>query len=284
MVTATVLALVLANPVGGDVIGRFELAANPFQGGQHRGIDLEAAPGADVAAACSGRVVVAGRVGSSGRLVTVRCGRWRVTHMPMAHIAVRAGELIARGTRLGAVGASEDHTGLHLGVRREGHRFGYVDPLRFFSNAPFPPPASRPPTVNTRPPPTRRTAPHEEPRPLTRPVPVATAAPRTHPAPRAAPAPANLEPRAAPPPANLAPRSAPAPANLAPRAAPVRSPSSPLGSDARARARAARSGGLAPWTAWAGLALVLAGAGVRIRGRVGGRRRWSRVVLRRPVR
>jgi hypothetical protein len=195
MAIATALALVLVNPVGGGVAAGFEVGPNPFAGGQHRGADLRAAPGAPVRAACGGRVVVAGVVGSSGRLVTVRCGRWRVTHMPMATIAVRAGAVIARGARLGTVGASENHAGLHLGVRREGRRFGYVDPAPLFSSPRVaPPPVPGPPREPTAKPP--------------RPV-------RT--------------PHAAPP--------------------------------VRVHGR-----GLAPWPAWAGLALVLAGAGIRMRG------------------
>jgi Peptidase family M23 len=201
MALATALALVLVNPVGGGVAAGFDISANPYAPGQHRGADLRAAPTEPVRAACGGRVVVAGRVGSSGRLVTVRCGRWRVTHMPLATIAVRAGAVIPRGARLGTVGRSDDHAGLHLGVRREGRRFGYVDPVPLFSAPPRLPPPPAPPSRRPR-----------------RPI-----AERHPPAPRAAPA---------------------------------------------RRVVAARPGGLAPWPAWAGLALVLAGVGIRVRMRV----------------
>ena len=199
---ATALALVLVNPVGGGVAVGFDVGADPFAAGQHRGADLRAAPGAPVRAACGGRVGVAGRVGSSGRLVTVRCGRWRVTHMPLATIGVRAGAVIARGARLGTVGRSDDHAGLHLGVRREDRRFGYIDPVPLFAAPPPVPPPALPRRVH-------------RPRP-----PIAT---RTPPTPRTAPA---------------------------------------------RRVAAARPGGLAPWPAWAGLALVLAGVGIRVRMRV----------------
>src|SRR5687768_4845019 len=59
-------------PVQGGVTRPFAVGANPFAGGQHRGADFAAAPGAAVRAACGGPVVVAGRVGASGRLVTIR--------------------------------------------------------------------------------------------------------------------------------------------------------------------------------------------------------------------
>jgi hypothetical protein len=205
MVTATTLALVLANPVGGGVASGFEVAANPFAPGQHRGADFAAAPGEAVRAACGGRVVVAGRVGSSGRLVTVRCGRWRVTHMPMEAVDVRAGAVIRKGARLGRAGRSDDHAGLHLGVRREGRQFGYVDPLRFLAgDPPVPPPAATPRRIRRAPPPP--------------PVPPAAPGPRI-----------------------------------------VATPAAATGD----RTSGVRT--LAPWPAWAGLALVLAGAGVRWR-------------------
>jgi Peptidase family M23 len=200
MVTAAALALVLADPVAGGVAAGFDVGGNPFAGGQHRGVDLAAPPGATVKAACGGRVVVAGRVGSSGRLVTVRCDGWRVTHMPMATIAVRAGAQIRSGTALGTVGRSADHAGLHLGVRRDGRRFGYVDPLRFLAGA------------------RRLTPPAVAPRRVDRPRPRWPIVDRRRPQLRS---------------------------QRPPRVAQVQT--------------------LAPWPAWAGLALVPAGAGLRWR-------------------
>jgi peptidase M23-like protein len=150
-------------PVGGTVTRGFSVGPNPFAGGQHRGADFAAGPGAAVRAACGGPVVVAGRVGASGRVVTIRCGAWRVTHQPLAEVAVAAGGRVARGTRIGTVAASRSHAGLHLGVRREGRRFGYVDPLRFLAPGRPPPPVlprpravRRPPAVRIAPPPSAR--------------------------------------------------------------------------------------------------------------------------------
>jgi hypothetical protein len=129
-------------------------------------------------------VVVAGRVGSSGGVVTVLCGRWRASLLPLSTIVVRRGETVSARTPLGTLARSPTHAGLHLGVRRDGVRFGYVDPLRFLA-------ASRPAT----PPPIGR-APRGRPRaPL--------AAPAT--APLAAPATARLAPPAPRPLRRLAP-------------------------------------------------------------------------------
>jgi hypothetical protein len=235
-VIAALLLAVLAAPAGatwrppvaGGLTRPFAVTTSPFAAGQHRGIDLRAAPGTPVRAPCGGRVVFAGRAGTSGGVVTLRCGRWRVTHLPLATITVHAGTSVGPGTRLGTVARGTDHAGLHLGVRREGNRFAYVDPLRFLAPAPTAPlpPLGRPPRAHRSLPPSPG-------------APLATAA--------------------------TAPVAAAATAPVAHRA-----PLAPPQVDA-----AAGSGrrGLAPWPAWLGLALVLAGAGVRWRGRIGTRTR-----------
>jgi len=210
---ATLLALAVAAParaawrppVGGPVTRGFDPGRSPYESGRHRGVDLAAPPGGVVRAPCSGRVVVAGRVGTGGRVVTLLCGRWRVTQLPLATITVRRGTVAARGAAVGTVARSRAHAGLHLGVRRDGTPFGYVDPLRFLR-------AERP----------------------VAPTPVGRRGPR---------------PRAG------RRWSLPRSSNPHPAAAPAGAGSSPV-----------RGGDLAPWPAWAGLALVLAGAGVRWRG------------------
>jgi hypothetical protein len=226
-VLAIALAVVtLVPPVPGDIARAFTYQrAAPFAAGRHRGADLAAPPGTPVRAGCGGRVAWAGN-----GVVTMRCGAWRVTHLPLATIVVRPGTRVSAGTRIGTLGRTARHTGLHLGVRRAGDRFAYVDPAPLLA-------AARRPPVPVAP------APRRPPRGLRR------AAPR---APRSAP---RTVPRAAP---RIAPRAAPrtAPRRDAPRAAapPVRvSPP-----------------GLAPWPAWLGLALLLlgaAGGGVRLRVR-----------------
>jgi Peptidase family M23 len=128
-------------PVHGVVTRGFALGADPFARGSHRGADFAAAPGAGVRAPCAGRVVVAGRIGSSGGVVTIACGRWRVSALPLSRIGVVVGQLVRAGAPLGAAGASSRHAGVHLGVRRAGRAFGYVDPLRFLGRGHRVPPA-----------------------------------------------------------------------------------------------------------------------------------------------
>jgi hypothetical protein len=131
-------------PVPGQPTRLFALGPDPFARGQHRGVDLDAAPGEVVRSACGGRVVFAGRVARVGT-VSVRCGRWRVSYAPLARVAVREGAAVGPGARLGRIVGDD---GLHFGVRRKGRRFGYVDPLLFLAD----PHAPAPPPVRVRPP------------------------------------------------------------------------------------------------------------------------------------
>jgi hypothetical protein len=248
-------------PVAGEVTRGFDYAGDPFAAGRHRGVDLAAFPGEPVRSACAGRVVFAGTAGSSGPTVSVRCGAWRVAYLPLSSLAVRRGARVHRGARLGTAAAAGPHAGLHVGVRREGSRWAYVDPLRFFGPA-----DSQPPVVPPGPRPMHRT---------TRPAPLLS--PRGVPAhpPHTAP---GMSPRAAP---HRAPRTFSRP-SLAPQpthSAPTRplvpqprhsTPAPPLGPQPR---HSAPTHPLAPWPAWAGLALVLAGASgaITVRRRRGGR-------------
>jgi Peptidase family M23 len=175
-------------PVPGPVVRAFSYGADPFARGWHRGVDLRAGPGTAVRAACGGRVVTA----LPGAVVTLRCGPWRVTHLPLAGVSVHLGQRVAAGARVGRLGVSRDHRGLHLGVRRAGDPFGYVDPLPFLQARPpssIPPLAAAPRRV--RPP---RSAP----------------APRFVRPPRAAPAPVRAS-RARPVGVRVSPAGGPAP-------------------------------------------------------------------------
>jgi murein DD-endopeptidase MepM/ murein hydrolase activator NlpD len=146
-------------PVPSHVTRSFDLGADPFEGGRHRGADFAAQPGTPVRAACGGRVAIAGRVGTSGRLVTIRCGPYRVTALPLRALAVHPGEAVREGERIGTAARSPEHAGIHLGVRRASDRFGYVDPLRLLgrphTHAPpaGPLPPAQPRMRDGRPPP-----------------------------------------------------------------------------------------------------------------------------------
>ena len=194
------VALTLLPPVPGVVERGFAYSGDRFAPGLHRGVDLAAAPGERVEAACSGRVTFAGRAGANGNVVTIRCGRFSVTHLPLGDLAARAGARVVAGAPIGTAGAARGHRGLHLGVRRAADPGGYVDPAPLLRG-------ERPPSPPAPP-----------------------------------PAPRSIARRPAPPPPHPAPLPSTPAAKPRPQAAPEGS--SPL----------------APWPAWAGLALLLAGA------------------------
>ena len=102
-------------PARGEVLTPFALGANPYAGGQHRGIDIAARAGAPIRAPCGGVVRFAGRGPGRGRAVTLACGplaatrheaRGRAASAPQAPavpLAAWAGlGLLAAGTPLGA--------------------------------------------------------------------------------------------------------------------------------------------------------------------------------------
>ena len=200
-VPSTAMAERWLRPVSGEVARAFSYErAAPFRAGAHRGADLAAPPGTAVAAACGGRVRHAGRVAGSEGVVSVSCGGRRVSYLPLAAIAVEAGELVRAGATIGRVAGG--HRGLHLGVRREDDPFGYEDPAallpapqRPLVPPPVPAPRSpRPPAPRLAP---RASLPRLAPRPSTPRLALRPSTPRLAPrrwqehpsAPRRAPAP-----------------------------------------------------------------------------------------------
>jgi hypothetical protein len=185
-------------PLRGELLTPYSNGTDPYAAGQHRGIDVAGRVGAPVVAATDGQVRFAGTVGASGLTVGVRTvdGRFDLSYLHLSAVAVRRGDAVSAGDRLGSVGVTGDRAvaapHLHFGVRDAGSRHAYHDPLDFLG----PPPA----------------APVHPPQP----VPVPAPAPL---APRAAPAPALRSPAPQPlahprPALGPARAAAPAPAPL----------------------------------------------------------------------
>ena len=169
-----VLALVLPRgaagagwrwPLRGPVVGSFHLSPGaPFARGQRRGIDVSAAPGAVVRAACAGRVSFAGPLPRRGLAVSVRCGALSATYLGLGRLAVRVGSHLVAGQAVGMLGRAGR---LRLGARRADDRQGYLDPLTLLADErPAPPrlgpapralrlrpvrPAARPPAFSSAP-------------------------------------------------------------------------------------------------------------------------------------
>jgi murein DD-endopeptidase MepM/ murein hydrolase activator NlpD len=116
----------LAPPVAGPYSDLFGPRGNRF----HTGLDYPAAGGTPVSAAASGRVTFAGwSYGGWGRLVTIaHGGRTRTLYAHLSEVAVRAGQRVEVGQRIGRVGSSGKSSGphLHFEVRLRG---AAVDPL-----------------------------------------------------------------------------------------------------------------------------------------------------------
>ncbi|MEJ7798328.1 MAG: M23 family metallopeptidase [Solirubrobacteraceae bacterium] len=223
-------------PVDGALLREFTLGPDFYAAGQHRGVDLDAAPGSPVRSACAGRASFAGRVPRGGRTVSVRCGRLVATYQQLGEIAVRRGQSIVPGMRVGVVGHSSDPRAprphVHLGARVAATG-RYVDPLTLLRGTP----------------------------PLVPPLPPATLTlPRTAPPGRAAPRAVPLGTAPAPARAPVSRPASPWAGRLSPTPAPLLS---------------ARPDGekRLPWSVWVGLAC--AGLGLPIGGFVRLRRRRS---------
>jgi hypothetical protein len=131
-------------PLAGEVITPYRNGDDPYAGGQHRGVDIAGTIGAPVVAAAAGEVLFAGAAGSSGVTVSIRTAEGLDTsYLHMSSVAVRKGERVSTGARIGAVGTtgrrSVERPHLHFGVRTSGTRHDYRDPLAF-----LPPPLSSP--------------------------------------------------------------------------------------------------------------------------------------------
>src|SRR5215210_5764445 len=117
-------------PVRGEVITNYRTGADPYAGGQHRGIDIAAPVGTSVVATAGGEVRFAGTAGSSGLTIGVRTGDgYDTSYLHLSSLAVRAGAHVSAGERIAAVGTTGTRSAtaahLHFGVRDAGTRHAY---------------------------------------------------------------------------------------------------------------------------------------------------------------
>ena len=109
----------------GPISSAFGWRRDPLtgQGRFHKGVDVKAAYGQPVPSVAGGTVVSAGSQGSYGLTVVVEHDsgiRTRYAHL--SELAVRPGDVVARGQDLGRVGSTGRSTGphLHFEVLEEG--------------------------------------------------------------------------------------------------------------------------------------------------------------------
>lgn len=120
-------------PVEGVAVSGFGVRTimNGQTGGPHNGLDLAAPTGTPIYAPAAGVVIYARDLYYTGNTVVVDHGQGLYSTMAhMSAIDVGEGDVVARSTLLGKVGATGRVTGphLHWGVRLHGAR---VDPLSF---------------------------------------------------------------------------------------------------------------------------------------------------------
>jgi len=129
-----ILGELFAWPAQGVFTSGFGMRADPFTGLPrfHNGIDLAAPIGSPIRAAASGRVVhVESQIGNYGRFVIVRHpDGFQTLYAHLQDFAVRNGQSVSRGQRLGTMGNTGRSTGphLHFSVIHNGR---FVNPLRY---------------------------------------------------------------------------------------------------------------------------------------------------------
>ena len=115
-------------PVTGPVIRGFDPPTSPFGAG-HRGIDVAVPFGTPILAPEAGTVSFAGRVGGELFVTIDHGGGLASTYSWLSATAVRKGDVVALGQRIGSTGTG--HPGstvphLHLGMKLDG---AYLNPL-----------------------------------------------------------------------------------------------------------------------------------------------------------
>jgi murein DD-endopeptidase MepM/ murein hydrolase activator NlpD len=123
-------------PVDGPVEHGDGLGERP---GGHDGVDLLAACGTPLRAMASGTVALVEQSGSAGRHLVLRGRHFDDVYMHLQDVAVRAGEEVVQGERLGTVGDTGNATTCHLHLerwRRPGWQRGeVVDPAPALARA-----------------------------------------------------------------------------------------------------------------------------------------------------
>ncbi|MEH6564135.1 MAG: peptidoglycan DD-metalloendopeptidase family protein [Halopseudomonas sp.] len=125
--------LMLDHPVPGRLSSAFGLRRffNGEERNPHSGLDFAAAAGTPIKAPAAGEVILTGNYFFNGNTVFVDHGQGLISMFcHLSRIDVKAGDEVARGGVLGAVGATGRATGphLHWNVSLNGHR---VDPAIF---------------------------------------------------------------------------------------------------------------------------------------------------------
>ena len=114
----------------------FGVRTDPFTGAlaMHEGLDLEAEVGTPIMAAGGGIVIFAGFQSDFGNVIEIDHGNGIVTrYAHCSRLDVKAGDLVARGQIIGAVGDTGRATGPHLHFEIRYHNVAQ-NPIRFIQS------------------------------------------------------------------------------------------------------------------------------------------------------
>ena len=133
-------------PVSGDILvmsDGYGISPTSYRNHAHNGIDLKARYQDVMATENQGRVVKVGSDKTSGNFAVVEYDRadgakWRVSYCHLDSVAVRQGDTVNAGQKLGVSGNTGNSTGphLHLTVRHQAAgsaEFKTVDPLNYLA-------------------------------------------------------------------------------------------------------------------------------------------------------
>ena len=131
---ASITAQTFSYPVGKTILQKFSkdpvFNKTTQDWRAHTGIDLSAAAGTSVTASADGTVRKVYQDDQYGNIVAVSHGSYEFHYCGLAQTAVKAGDAVAQGQKLGTVGSvpieSQEASHLHLEVLKDGQ---YVDPL-----------------------------------------------------------------------------------------------------------------------------------------------------------
>ncbi|MFF3928558.1 peptidoglycan DD-metalloendopeptidase family protein [Streptomyces hirsutus] len=127
-------------PVNAAIGTRFGVPGSMWSSGYHTGTDFPAPTGTPVRAVLGGSITSATSGGPYGNHIRMaHAGGLSTLYAHLSSMAVKTGQRVAGGARIGAVGSTGNSTGphLHLEARRNGKLF---DPATLFDNGGWLPP------------------------------------------------------------------------------------------------------------------------------------------------
>jgi murein DD-endopeptidase MepM/ murein hydrolase activator NlpD len=131
----TLAAIPSLNPVSGQINAAFGWRTDPWPE-FHKGLDLAADYGTTVRAAAAGTVASAGWEGSFGEKIDIDHGNgYHTWYCHLSRLKVTAGERVAKGQPIAAVGSTGESTGPHLHYQVM-HAGVAIDPLPFLKGVP----------------------------------------------------------------------------------------------------------------------------------------------------